>query len=372
MKFAIFLQHYFPYGGLQRDALRLALAARDAGDQVTLVVSTWDGPQPENLDILTTNSSGHANHIKAKRFEADCQRLMAQGEFDTAICFSRVAKTPFYFCGDPCFLDRFLKKKPSLARFLPRYSYLIDCERSIFGKTSTTHIFFLAKSEIPAYQKHYPLRNEQWTLIPPWLNPPKSFDSTQATLKEKITNTLHIPKNSTLLLFVGSDFHRKGLDHAIGALAQLNSQNIHLLVCGQDSPTHYQNQAEKLGIAKQVHLLGPRDDIPELMYSADLLIHPARQETAGMVLIEALTYGLPVLCTEHCGYSSHVSDAGCPLLVNQPTPESLALAVSKQLEMESPQEQRQSILDWALEPARYRTAELILNQLRQSTPLQTI
>ena len=53
MKLGIFLQHYFPYGGLQRDAARLALAAQDA----TLVVSTAENP-PSNLDLLQLKSGG--------------------------------------------------------------------------------------------------------------------------------------------------------------------------------------------------------------------------------------------------------------------------------------------------------------------------
>jgi glycosyltransferase involved in cell wall biosynthesis len=47
-----------------------------------------------------------------------------------------------------------------------------------------------------------------------------------------------------------------------------------------------------------VHFLGLRDDIPELMNSADVLVHPARKEGFGLVLAEALAAGLPIVATD--------------------------------------------------------------------------
>ncbi len=368
MKFAIFLQHYFPYGGLQRDALRLAEAAKEAGDEPTLIVSSWNGPKPTDIPIKETASGGISNHDKAKRFEADCHKLMDSGIYDTAICFSRVSKTPYHFCGDPCFLDRFLKKKPSIAKFLPRYRYLLSLENAIFGSQSSTHIFFLAQSEIPPYQQHYPLPKERWTLLPPWLKKPKSRQQD----KKNITDELGIPPDSPILLMVGSDFHRKGLDRAIRAVSlyqNLNPTNtnipkLHLIACGQDNPTAYNKLAEKLKIKDQVHILGPRDDIPELMSAADILIHPARQETAGMVLLEAITHKLPVLCTECCGYSPHVKETGCPIIPNDADASHIAQLIHTTLQSHSTLSEQ--CLLWSQQSGRYNTAQLILDKLRSN------
>jgi len=363
MKFAIFLQHYFPYGGLQRDALRLAEAAIDADDAPTLIVSTWDGPKPANIPVIELNSGGQSNHSKAKRFEEDCQPFINSNEYDSAICFSRVANTPYHFCGDPCFRDRFLKNKPAIAKLLPRYRYLLAVEQAVFGENSPTHIFFLAESEIPAYKQHYKLPTEQWTLLPPWLKPPSHFTQSRDQLKDQLTQELKIPSNSTLLLFVGSDFHRKGLDRAIQALATCNNESIHLIACGLDSPTSCEKLAQSLNISSQLHILGPRDDVPKLMTVADLLIHPARQETAGMVLLEALTYGLPVLCSEQCGYATFVQEAGCPLISSEANATNIAQLIQSTLARRS--ELSQKSLSWSQAPDRYCTAQQILKMLRK-------
>ncbi|HKL26846.1 MAG TPA: glycosyltransferase, partial [Desulfuromonadales bacterium] len=47
-------------------------------------------------------------------------------------------------------------------------------------------------------------------------------------------------------------------------------------------------------------------------------VHPSRTEAAGMVLLEALTYGVPVLVTDVCGYAFHITEAGAGEVV--PTP----------------------------------------------------
>jgi len=364
MKLAIFLQHYFPYGGLQRDAVRLAQAALDTGDTPHLIVSTWDGPKPKGFDITELNSGGQSNHRKSANFARDCQQLLKSGDFDTSICFSRVPGSAFQFCGDPCFADRFKRTKPSILRWLPRYKYLLEQEAAIFDGKSSTHLFFLAESEIPAYKDHYDMAPSKITVLPPWLKKPEIFNSSRTVIKQEVLELLKLPKESELLLFVGSDFHRKGLDRAIKALASIQKKNFHLVVCGQCKSDAFETISTQLEISEQVHFLGPRDDIPRLMPSASFLIHPARQETAGMVLLEALTYGLPVLCTENCGYSTHVHEAGCPLLSSNPSTEEISktiLSILPQIE-----DLHHKTLAWSSKPERYNTAELLLRTMRNS------
>lgn len=54
------------------------------------------------------------------------------------------------------------------------------------------------------------------------------------------------------------------------------------------------------------------------MAAADLLLHPAYQEAAGIVLLEAITAGLPVLTTAVCGYAHYIVDANCGEAMAEP------------------------------------------------------
>ena len=47
------------------------------------------------------------------------------------------------------------------------------------------------------------------------------------------------------------------------------------------------HRRQAVGVRDRMRLLGVREDIPELMAAADLLVHPARTETTGTVILEA-------------------------------------------------------------------------------------
>jgi hypothetical protein len=83
-----------------------------------------------------------------------------------------------------------------------------------------------------------------------------------------------------------------------------------------------------------------------------------------MVLVEALSYGLPVTCTQLCGYAPHVKEAGGILLSQQCPPSEIASTVNTMLyNLPSLREQA---LTWAKNPEHLRTAEHILQSMRDS------
>lgn len=54
------------------------------------------------------------------------------------------------------------------------------------------------------------------------------------------------------------------------------------------------------------------------MAAADLFVHPARYDTTGTVILEAVVNGLPVITTAACGYATHVSSAGSGIVIQHP------------------------------------------------------
>lgn len=129
--------------------------------------------------------------------------------------------------------------------------------------------------------------------------------------KEALRKELGIPSDAKLALFVGRLLKRKGIDTVLTALGPvLEKQNLHLLYVGggeQPPEGFWPDEAGLLGRMKQmieaerwsrfVHFLGRRDDMPRLMASSDVLVHPARIEGFGLVLAEALAAGLPVVAS---------------------------------------------------------------------------
>ncbi len=73
-----------------------------------------------------------------------------------------------------------------------------------------------------------------------------------------------IPDTAPLLLFVGHEFDRKGLAHAILALNEPGCGAAHLLAVGAGDAAAYARFAHAAGVAARVHFAGPRRDLPDV------------------------------------------------------------------------------------------------------------
>ncbi|MEL7237803.1 MAG: glycosyltransferase family 4 protein [Planctomycetota bacterium] len=110
---------------------------------------------------------------------------------------------------------------------------------------------------------------------------------------------LGLSKGAVAGLFVGNDPVRKGLREAMNLLPAF--PRFHLLVAGRFDTKSYEAAGRQLGVGPRVHFLGPRDDVPALYRSADLLVQLTRHDPCSLATLEALASGLPVLSTKTNG-----------------------------------------------------------------------
>jgi UDP-glucose:(heptosyl)LPS alpha-1,3-glucosyltransferase len=120
--------------------------------------------------------------------------------------------------------------------------------------------------------------------------------------------------------------------------------------------------AAKQRLGDRVRLLGVREDIPELMAAADLLVHPARTETTGTVILEALVNGLPVVASGICGYAEHVAQAKAGMVLPEPFAQASLIAALRDAQEAKRREQ------WSGNGIRYgETADLYRGLIRAAS-----
>jgi glycosyltransferase involved in cell wall biosynthesis len=107
---------------------------------------------------------------------------------------------------------------------------------------------------------------------------------------------------SSALLCVAALSRTKGQDVLIDALAAVADLRWTCTLAGsvRREPTTaraIRDRVAELGLTDRIRLVGPQADIAPWYAAADLLVHPSRTETYGMVVTEALARGLPVLTT---------------------------------------------------------------------------
>ena len=104
----------------------------------------------------------------------------------------------------------------------------------------------------------------------------------------------------------------------IAALEPTDRARTHLLAVGAGAAPKWIAQIDRLGLSTTCHLLPGRDDVPDLLQAADLVVHPARRDTTATVLLEAVAAGVPVLCTSACGYAHHIRSAKSGVVLDEP------------------------------------------------------
>jgi D-inositol-3-phosphate glycosyltransferase len=135
----------------------------------------------------------------------------------------------------------------------------------------------------------------------------------------------------SLVLHVGRFAPSKGVDRLLGAMAYLrNLQRVRLLIVGGDGHhapevQNLRSLSRELGIQDSVTFVGriEHEDLPRYYNAADILAMPSRYESFGLVALESLACGTPVVATPvgavgqiiREGETGHVLENGSPRLL---------------------------------------------------------
>jgi glycosyltransferase involved in cell wall biosynthesis len=170
--------------------------------------------------------------------------------------------------------------------------------------------------------------------------------------------SFNLPWHVPLGLFVGDiRTWRKNLDTLLLAMQRI--PHLHLAVAGDVKRSPAPALAKKLKVADRVHFLGKTARIPMLMRSADLLIFPSRYEPYGLVVLEAMASGLPVILSRNVGSLEAFGDS-LEVVEDPEDAEGLAASISSVLDSPERRErmarlgrQRALELSWANMAAAY-------------------
>ncbi len=321
MRLGFLLFDYFPYGGLQRDCLKIAGVCARRGHEVTLFTRTWQGDRPETISCELFGRHGWTNVGRNRAWLKQLASVLPQRGLDGVVGFNKLPALDVYYGADPCYLARRQRLTPAWFRWLPRFRHFSGLERAVFAAGQPVQVLLLTAHEIPVYQKYYGTEPERFHVLPPGIMRREFCEERRFAARQHLRREHGWSDQDRLLLLVGSGFRVKGLDRAITALAALPEEwraRTRLVVIGQNRRAQFAWQARRLGVAGRVHFIGGRLDVPDWLFAADLCFHPAYSESAGMILLEAMASGLPVLTTDSCGYAFHVTKAAAGRVLVSP------------------------------------------------------
>ncbi|QDT64989.1 glycosyltransferase [Calycomorphotria hydatis] len=163
---------------------------------------------------------------------------------------------------------------------------------------------------------------------------------------------LGISEESNCLLFVGRLDPQKRPGLILEALRQeFLSPNVHAVFVGEGPlKEKLEGECKTLSLSDRVHFLGRREDVPQLMKMADVLVLTSLWEGMPNVVLEAMASGLPVVATEAEGIQELLAPPARGFLIENDSPEAVAKGIQKVLK-------EPHIFQPAAETAQNHTAE---------------
>lgn len=185
----------------------------------------------------------------------------------------------------------------------------------------------------------YPHLDANIPIILPGVGAPNmALDKSAALVQLGLPGSVTV--DTPLILFVGNDYARKGLPALLASLALVQTNQdvalrAHLLVVGNAAQIpKFQLMAAERGIAECVHFVGPQNDMSLAYRAASMMVHPTLEDGFAMVVLEAMSYGLPIVVSSqrYCGISQFLQHDEDALVLEDPHDEAaMAAAINRVL-----------------------------------------
>jgi len=179
------------------------------------------------------------------------------------------------------------------------------------------------RKDVPVLKRY----NEHVYSIPNGFSP--AFRPVDTTV---VREWLGLPRDIKIIFTLGNLIKRKGFNYLVQAMERVCSQrNEVICYIGGAGPEkgNLQGQIGRLRLGEKVKLLGsvPRDTLPLWMNACDLFVLPSMSESFGVVQIEAMACGKPVVATRNGGSEEIIVSKDYGLLVEPADPNDLAVKI---------------------------------------------
>lgn len=319
MRIAFAIVSLFPGGGLQRDCIEIAKTIRSYGHDVTIYTAQIsDMNLAGDIPVVIFPNSEITNHQKQRRFAIDI-RDNVRKQCDLLVGFDKLMDLDILYCADASIYYRMIKRP--LLFLLPRYRAFLKLEGDSFARDRPADLMLLGQNQLNEYRSVWQTEHERMILLPPTISSTRRKPEHRHNgTRQRIRAQLNLKPDEWVWITIGVQPRTKGIDRIIQALP--NFPDARLLIAGifETSKTSGKlaDQARTLGVSSRISWLGHREDITTLLSAADLMLHPARYDTTGTVILEAIINGVPVVTSAACGYASHVEAANAGIVINDP------------------------------------------------------
>src|SRR5258707_7330567 len=194
---------------------------------------------------------------------------------------------------------------PRLLHRLVYYHLIMALERLVYRRpaVSLSSVSGLVASQLVEY-----FQRSDVVVIPNSVDTTRFSCSQRKELRSAARDRFRLSSSDFVLLLIGNDWKKKGLDCLLAASAACRELSLRLLVVGSDRRAQYEAMARNLGLAEErVLFLDPAPDVMQFYAAADAYVGPSLEDAYGLPILEAMACGLPVIASSRAGVSEIIT-----------------------------------------------------------------
>ncbi len=321
MKKLIFIKKRFSIYGGGENYMKTLIDRLRADHEITVFSNKWTAADGIGFEHIPISSSG--SFLSTATFNRNVCKRVERAKADCTISFERTTCQDIYRAGEGChaeWLEIRSRTEPLFKRLSfkanPLHILLLNLERDFFSNTK--HIVANSKMVKDHIIKHYAVPGERIAVIYNGVDLLRFTPENKERWKEEVRESLSVPKDAKLLLFVGSGFKRKGLKTLIESIPFMRRSDTRVLVIGKGDSSAYRSLAEQHNAGDRIIFLEPRKDIERLYAAADLFVLPTLYDPFSNATLEAMAAGVPVVTSGNNGVAELVEDGREGFIINDP------------------------------------------------------
>ncbi|MFA5181864.1 MAG: glycosyltransferase family 4 protein [Syntrophales bacterium] len=186
--------------------------------------------------------------------------------------------------------------------------------------------YYLAVSSITRdiFLNEYHIDSGRVPIIHPGIEAVSATIAEKGVARSEMLRKYGLPPADPVILFVSMNFDIKGLDPLMAGLGRMKQlypdQRFTLLIVGRDNQKKYERLAHQAGIAGQAVFTGliPREDLDGIYRAGDIYAMLSKFDTFGMVVLEAMSRGLPVVISGNVGAKDLIVEGVNGFVIDNP------------------------------------------------------
>jgi UDP-glucose:(heptosyl)LPS alpha-1,3-glucosyltransferase len=320
LKIALVRKNYTHYGGAENYLKLMAQELTAKGHDVTIFSSSEWPPGPYTVrKIKSRNKPSWLSNI---HFALESRTALEKESFDSILSFERTLYQDIYRAGDGCHKE-WLNKRGETESLFKKTSFKINplhimqlfLEKQCFlNSKNILANSMMVKRDI---MNHYPIADKKIQVIYNGVDLQR-FQPPESGKKVIQRKNLDLD-GDRIILFVGSDFRRKGVGVLLKAFSLMNRDGIKLLIAGGRTKERYKSMAKNLGIDNNVVFWGAEQKVEKLYAIADIFVLPTMYDPFSNATIEAMASGIPAITTAYNGASEIIEDSVNGFVVADPS-----------------------------------------------------